>query len=206
VAVLTASLLERLDGIEHGFGTRHANLPQASMASVHQIHSNLTLIAGGPGCAGEADALLTNQPGLAVSVRTADCLPILLADPYTRSVAAIHAGWRGTAAGIVDEAIARMRSEYGTQAAHIRAAIGPGIGACCYEVGIEVAQRFGYARAGKIDLAAENRRQLLDAGVPAGQIEVMGQCTSCNLAQFFSWRREGEKAGRMVSYIRIPME
>jgi YfiH family protein len=147
--------------------------------------------------------LVTQAPGLAVSVRTADCFPVLLADPATRSVAAAHAGWRGTATSVVLSSLSRMRSEFGTDPRHVYAAIGPGIGPCCYEVGLDVAQRFGKEDAGRLDLAAENRSQLIAAGVPPLHIEQVGGCTFCNPAQFFSWRRDHDRAGRMISFIRI---
>ena len=201
-SVLTSSLLDRLDWLEHGFGTRHSALDQAAMASVKQIHSNAVLVADRAGSVGEGDALLTREPGLLVSVRTADCFPILLADPKTHTVAAIHAGWRGTATGVVLSSLTRMRSEFATDPGVVYAAIGPGIGACCYEVGIEVAERFGRQAACNLDLAAENRRQLIAAGVPQKNIERVGGCTFCNAAQFFSWRRDHDPAGRMISFIR----
>jgi YfiH family protein len=201
--ILTSRLLSQLDWVEHGFGTRHAAIDQDGMASLKQIHSNSVLVADRhTGCVGEGDALVTDRPGVAVSVRTADCFPILLADPHARAVAAVHAGWRGTADGVVGEALARMRAEYGTNPAEMWAAIGPGIGKCCYEVGIEVARRFGLDHAGNIDLAMENRRQLLAAGVREDRVEMLGLCTFCEPGKFFSWRRDREQAGRMISYIR----
>jgi len=118
-------------------------------------------------------------------------------------VAAVHAGWRGTADGVVVETLRRMRVEFDTEAVGISAAIGPGIGACCYEVGEEVARRFGATRAGRIDLAAENLRQLTEYGVPRGQISLAGACTYCDSAHYHSWRRDRESAGRMISYIRV---
>jgi polyphenol oxidase len=201
--VLISPLLEELDWIEHGFGTRHAPLSQDEMASLEQVHSSICVRADTAGCLGEGDALITNQAGLSVSIRTADCYSILLADPATRSVAAIHAGWRGTAAGAVRETVARMHREFGTRAEDLHAAIGPGIGACCYEVGAEVAREFGYGGAGKIDLAAANRRQLLDAGVPFERIHALNLCTYCDAARFHSFRRDKSAAGRMISYIRV---
>lgn len=203
MSILTSGLLASLNWLEHGFGTRHANLDQANMASLKQIHSNLSLAADSPGCVGEGDALITRAPGVAVSVRTADCFPILLADPETRAVAAIHAGWRGTAAGVVRTSLGRMRSEFGTEPKNVFAAIGPGIGACCYQVGLEVAREFGMPEAGHLDLAAENRNQLIAAGVAAHKIDLVGGCTFCHPAQFFSWRRDHDRAGRMISFIRV---
>lgn len=198
--MLKSSLLEQLTGIEHGFGTRHSGLSQDEMASLKQIHSNIVLIADRPaGVIGDADALIVGEPGTTVSIRTADCLPILLADPRTGAVAAVHAGWRGTAARIVEKTLERMSAEFGSRPEDMLAAIGPGIGKCCYEVGIEVARQFGEEQAGKIDLAEHNRRQLASAGLT--QIEVVSPCTFCEGDTFFSYRREGERAGRMISFI-----
>jgi len=203
VSVLTSSLLASLDWLEHGFGTRDSNLDQAAMASLKQIHSAATFVAREAGCVGEGDALVTQAQGVAVSVRTADCFPILLADPETRAVAAIHAGWRGTAAGVVRSSLDRMRSEFGTDPGNVYAAIGPGIGPCCYEVGIEVAQQFGMHEAGNLDLAVENKNQLIAAGLQPDRIELVEDCTFCRPTQFFSWRRDRDRAGRMISFIRV---
>ena len=171
------------------------------MASLKQIHSGLVLVAEQIGRAGEGDALVTARDGVPVSVRTADCYPLLLADGRNRAVAAVHAGWRGTAAHIVVRALEEMHRLYGTEATDVYAAIGPGIGACCYEVGAEVARQFGLEHAGRIDLAAINRRQLLDAGVAEHRIDVLGGCTKCDAHLFPSYRRDQLAAGRMVSYI-----
>ena len=203
MTVLTSRLLASLPGIEHGFGTRQSKLDQAAMASVKQIHSDVSFVAHQPGCIGEGDAIITRDPGLAVSIRTADCFPILLVDRDTRAVAAIHAGWRGTAAGIVTSTLTRMRDEFGTDPRNVFAAIGPGIGVCCYEVGLDVAKQFGKSEAEKLDLAVENRNQLIAAGVEPNRIEQVGGCTFCHPAQFFSWRRDHDSAGRMISFIRM---
>jgi len=196
-------LLDGLDWLEHGFGTRNAVLDQAAMASLKQIHSGISFKAENPGCVGEGDALVTRIPGVAVSIRTADCFPILLADPQTRAVAAVHAGWRGTAAGVVRASLARMQEEFGTKPENMYAAIGPGVGRCCYEVGAEVARQFGLNEAGKLDLAVENRNQLIAAGLQPEKIEQVGGCTFCQPKQFFSWRRDHDPAGRMISFIRV---
>ena len=175
------------------------------MASLKQIHSDITFVAEQVGCAGEGDALLTRVPGVAVSIRTADCLPILLADPKAGAVAAVHAGWRGTAAGIVGSTIRRMVAEMGASPENILAAIGPGIGKCCYEVGVEVALRLGESEAGKVDLASINLRQLVAAGLSESHIEVVSPCTFCEADQFYSYRREGDRAGRMISFIQMQL-
>jgi hypothetical protein len=169
------------------------------MAALKQVHSAKVLRADAAGLIGEGDALVTDCAGVTASVRTADCYPILLADVERRVVAAVHAGWRGTHAEIVVEALWKMQSD----PRNIRAAIGPGIGKCCYHVGEEVARLFGRDDAGNIDLAETNRGQLIKAGVAAASIEVMGQCTFCSVALFHSYRRDKEQPGRMISYIGI---
>lgn len=201
--ILRSPLLSQLAWIDHGFGTRLSPLSQEGMASLRQIHSDVALAVQQPGCAGEGDALLTGTSGLRLSVRSADCYPILLADTKRHAVAIVHAGWRGTAAGIVVKTIAQMRAQFGTAPADIVAAIGPGIGLCCYQVGAEVACLFGLEGAGRIDLAEANRRQLIEAGVPEPHIDVLGGCTFCDTARFHSFRREKERAGRMISYIGL---
>jgi hypothetical protein len=196
--VIHSSLLSELDWLEHGFGTRAAPLSQDGMATLKQIHSARVLSAHAPGLIGEGDALVTDRAGVTVSVRTADCYPILLVATNTRVVAAIHAGWRGTAAGVAVEALKRMNAAPDG----VLAAIGPGIGVCCYEVGEEVAQQFGQ-HAGRLDLAEANRRQLIDAGIPDRNIEVLQHCTFCKADQFHSYRRDKDQAGRMISFIGV---
>jgi polyphenol oxidase len=204
---LTAATFAPLTWLEHGFGTRHAVI---ELYSLKQIHSNRVLVADRPGLLGEGDALVTNRPGLPISIRTADCYPILLADGKNRAIAAIHAGWRGTEAQIVRKTLEKMAAEFGTSPGDLRAAIGPGIGACCYEVGEEVARQFGYdvgfdART-HLDLASENWKQLEGAGVPRQNIEALSVCTFCDAERFFSYRRDKEDPGRMTSFIRITSE
>jgi YfiH family protein len=128
--------------------------PSTPLVDLHQIHSNLVLLA----CAADAsrkrprnaDGLMTDEPGLLVGIRTADCIPILVADRRRRAVAAFHAGWRGTVARIVQSGIGRMRLQFGSRPEDLVAAIGPGIGPCCYAVGEEVfssfESQFAYAR------------------------------------------------------------
>jgi YfiH family protein len=209
--ILTSPLLSSCDWLDHGFGTRHSQLSQGGMADLKQIHSAVVWEADQAGRIGEGDALITRVPGVTVSVRTADCYPILLADTRQRVVAAVHAGWRGTHARIVEKTIEQMASD----PRDVIAAIGPGIGACCYFVGDEVAQLFGLDHAGKIDLAAANRQQLLAMGVPDAQISVQGDCTFCcteadapfpSAFRYFSFRREKDEAGRMISFIGIRAE
>lgn len=201
---LRSPLLESIPWLEHGFGTKQGPLSQGGMASLRQIHSSLALVADRrDGCVGEGDALLTREPGVIVSVRTADCFPILLADTVTRAVAAVHAGWRGTDAQVVLETIRRMQAEFDTEVENIIAAIGPGIGGCCFEVGEDVGHRFGLEGAGYVDLAQENAAQLIAAGVAHGRISLARSCTVCDREKFHSWRRDREDASRMISFIAV---
>jgi polyphenol oxidase len=196
--------LERFPWLEHGFGTRHAVelATDPRLATLHQIHSNTWIPAcGRTGVLGDGDALLENTPGHLVAVKTADCIPILLVDEERRAVAAVHAGWRGTVAGIARNALRGMREKFGTRPAHVHAAIGPGIGKCCYEVGADVAAQFGEAGPCHIDLVETNRRQLIEAGIPESRIYAANLCTKCGIEDFHSYRRDKEQAGRMLSFI-----
>lgn len=197
-------ILTTLPWLEHGFGGRTScNWPPPHASALKQVHGNHVLSATAPGACGEGDALVTHTPGLWVGIRTADCVPILLADARQRRVAAVHAGWRGTVAEVAVQALAQM----GSQPADVTAALGPAIGACCYEVGPDVAAHFTTTRPGPrgrphLDLIAANRHQLLRAGLPPTQIDAAPPCTQCG-DDFHSYRRDGEHAGRMVAAIRI---
>jgi hypothetical protein len=204
--IYRVSELDAFPWLLHGFGTRLADIPGmfANLATVKQIHSSTCVAAAGrAGVLAEGDALLEDTPGAVVAVKTADCIPVLLVDEKRRAVAAVHAGWRGTAAGIVTQAVARMREQYGSRAEDLHAAIGPGIGKCCYEVGPEVAARFAEQGRAHIDLAGTNRRQLLAAGVTPGRIYASNLCTQCMPAEFHSFRRDKEASGRLYSFAGI---
>ena len=204
--VYRARPLDRFAWLTHGFGTRHSPdfAREGKLATLHQIHSNVCVAARGRiGILGDGDALLENTPGHLVAVKTADCLPILLVDEEHRAVAAVHAGWRGTVRGIVGQAVGKMREEFGTQPAQLHAAIGPGIGRCCYEVGPEVAAQFGETGPCHIDLLEANRRQLIEAGVPDTHVYAAGLCTKCGAADFHSYRRDREQSGRMLSAVGV---
>jgi YfiH family protein len=146
-----------------------------------------------------------------LAVKTADCLPILIADVKRRAVAAVHAGWRGTAGGVVSRTVETLRRRFACRPEDLLVAIGPGIGKCCYEVGPEVAQRFrsllpelGEIEGGVwLDLAEANRRQLMTAGVRADRIWAARLCTCCLPEEFHSHRREPSGRARMWSVIGI---
>jgi YfiH family protein len=202
--MIYAPPLKDLPDVEHGFGTRQDGfwLEPGAHASLKQIHSDRVLRCRSAGVQGEADALITTMPDLWISVRTADCLPVLIADPTARIVAAVHAGWRGTAARIVSRTVQEMVA-LGAEPSSLVAAIGPGIGYCCFEVGPEVSSQFQAEGRTCIDLAEANERQLLDAGLDLDRIWVSKLCTKCNPDHFHSFRRDAEAPGRMVSAIRI---
>jgi polyphenol oxidase len=160
----------------------------------------------------EADIAVTDDPSVALSVRAADCVPILLADRRRGAVSAVHAGWKGTAAGAAIAAVQSLTSRYHTRPADVVAAVGPSIGPCCYEVSEELAGHFSsHADASTwftpgekphLNLWRATRDQLARAGVPAEQIHVCELCTFDHPALFHSYRRDGTNAGRLVAAIR----
>jgi YfiH family protein len=203
--VLRAEALHSLPWLQHGFGTRlSAGWPgNGVIASAKQIHSDGVLVVETAGPQGEGDALISNLPGIGLTIRTADCLPILIADPQNRAVAAIHAGWRGVVSEVACKAIHAMCQQFGSKPEDLVIAIGPGIGACCFEVGPEVAIQFQLAGRTKVDLVETTCRQLRRIGVNDGQISASGLCTYCNAELFESYRRDKTQAGRMVALIGV---
>lgn len=209
--VYRAERLEQFSWLQHGFGTRlSAGWPDAAgLATAKQIHSDQVLKATHPGHFGPGDALISEQPGVTVAIRTADCLPVVIVDPRTRAVAAVHAGWRGVVAQIAPKAVEAMQAEFGSRAEDLEIAIGPGIGPCCFEVGPEVAVQFraffpernDLEGRTRVDLAETITRQLRRNGVIASQISTPGLCSCCNPGLFESYRRDREKAGRMVTAV-----
>jgi hypothetical protein len=164
--------------------------------------------------AGEADGMFTKSNNGFLGVLTADCVPILFVAPGKKLVAAVHAGWRGTLAGIAEKMVRQFKEQYGVVASEIEAALGPAIGCCCYEVKNDVTEplreKWGTLakpsvdlRDGKffVDLRHLNRAILERAGVPSGQIHQLGPCTSCAKDDFFSYRRERAETGRQISFI-----
>ena len=166
----------------------------------------------------EADAVITDDPSVALVVRVADCAPILLADTATGAVAAIHAGWRSTMHRIADAAVTAMQTAFGTKASDLVAAIGPSLGVCCGEMGDEVVDAFRAAghdpaavdrwfsrqhgQRPHFDLWRANRELLEKAGVAPSAIHVSGLCTRSHPDIFHSYRAAGPEAGRMAAVIR----
>lgn len=163
-----------------------------------------------------ADGLLTQEKGLILGIETADCLPIFLLDSKNKVVSLVHAGWRGTEKKIIQKAIYLFKKNFSSSSEEFSSenfspknlwiSFGPGIRSCCYEVSSKFSTKFRFVslREGRyfLDLFRENYEQALELGIPSEQIlEQSGLCTSCHLGYFFSFRREQEKAGRMISFI-----
>jgi YfiH family protein len=262
----------RLGGVSPGYGGRALNLgftPEDSRAAVErnrqlflkelgaadgrkswplvslrQIHSDLIHRVDGVSQEPLAgDGIVTDTPGLVVAVQAADCFPIILVDRKRRVVGVLHAGWRGTVKRIVEKGLGEMRRYFDCEPRNIVAAIGPGVQACCYDVGEEVRTKFrsqfSYAdslfREVKesdpvrekypllfltarapghselpvklfLDLKEANRRQLIDAGVPAKNIDATSPCTACHRELLFSYRAEKGVTGRMMAAAGIRLE
>ncbi|MBI2194181.1 MAG: peptidoglycan editing factor PgeF [Planctomycetes bacterium] len=188
----------------------------ARVTTMRQIHGcDIAAVDEGTGKeAGEADAMVTDRPGCWLAVLTADCVPILLVHPGRRIAAAVHAGWRGSAAGIAVRAVQHLVDRYGIRPGELSAALGPAIGPCCYTVGHEAAE----AVAGswprlqssvlhkspeglRLDLRGLNRFQLLQAGLDPTRLHDVGHCTACSPGDFFSHRRVAGRTGRQISLV-----
>ena len=185
----------------HGGGTR--------LAYAKQVHGDKVVTVNEPGFVGEADGLITTSADMTLAIQVADCGVLLLADRENGIIAALHSGWRGTAAGITGNAIARMKA-LGSDPQYIEVFIGPCISSQVYEVGEEVASQFDerfVMREGlpKPHLAIREalRQQLLDAGIPETNLEIDQRCTYLNPDLFHSYRRDGKKSGRMIGFIRM---
>ncbi|MGD8377779.1 MAG: peptidoglycan editing factor PgeF [Acidobacteriota bacterium] len=229
--------LPRLDalGLRHGFSCRDldgpggpaatlavalgiAAIPRARLRQRHTDRVHDASAGVGPGEPPVGDALIAGKPGVALTVATADCVPLLLLDETLGAFAAVHAGWRGTRAGILPRTVEAMQRRFGSDPAHLTVGIGPCIRACCYEVGDEVRDGFaaawsasdrwfapGPARRPHLDLAAANRDQAVSAGVSAGKVLDSGCCTRCRNDLFFSYRAEGPGAGRILTLAALPL-
>jgi len=154
------------------------------------------------------DALITEQKNLPLAVFTADCLSVFLFDPHTPAIGMVHAGWRGTRVKITAKAVKRMKEKFKTQPEGLKVILGPSMRACCFEVK-DKPDDFSFSelikREGRFyfDIIAENKRQLLSAGVRAENISDSGKCTYCGNEDYFSFRKEADKSGRIMSLIML---
>lgn len=222
------------EGVRHFFGTRHhapvayeTGVPASDvrnrswMLSVKQVHGTDALIVDRPVTEADRfeggwDALVTDQPGVTVVVRTADCVPVLIYDRRRKAVAAVHAGWRGALAGIVPKTIELMVARFSIRAGDLRVSIGPSAGPCCYEVDQAVLEplrggrpdwssllREDHGTTARLDLKSLVRRQTVETGIPPEQITVVNVCTICHPALFYSYRRDGRVNGTMLNGITL---
>lgn len=202
---------------------RTFGLTQDRLVTVRQNHGSDILVIDAPNddlahfLEIEADAVITNQPGIMIGVTVADCVPLLLLDPVRRVIAAVHAGWQGTAAQITGQVAQGMIRLFGCRPADIRAAIGPCIGPCCYEVDQPVREGFAANAASpweavaessapgkwRLDMALANRMQLEAAGVAGSFIRTASQCVCCHRELFFSYRRDNGETGRQMGFIML---
>lgn len=160
---------------------------------------------------GGADAAVTDIKGIALSLRTADCLPILLFDPGHNAIGVAHAGWRSTKERIAKGLVETMTAAYRSDPSELVVGLGPALRQCCYEVNSEFLMHFPdsvvkMAHKYYFDIVGENAEQLISAGVSSKNIFDCGICTSCSNGEFFSYRKEKEKAGRMLSVIMLKKE
>lgn len=218
--------LDAVPGLVHGFEQRlgpagwesredarrrvaSALLPHGRLLLLAQVHGALVRQAPWDGRP-EGDAAIAEQPGLLLGIETADCLPVFVVDPSRRAVAAAHAGWRGTAAGVARAAVLALAAR-GSRPEELLAALGPANEACCYEVGEELRDAFGeewpvLTRRGAndrphLDVRLANVRQLERAGLRGDRIHHLADCTACRPDLYHSYRREGPGGGRMISYV-----
>jgi len=218
----------RGEAIWYGFGTRKLTWSglkaQAARrglipVSLQQQHGDrLVRVEAAEDFPCPGDGLFTDRSGFLLVIKTADCLPVLLAEPQAGVVAAVHCGWRGTSQRILWKAVRFLKEKLGCRAERMQAALGPCIAASCYEVGREVLEAFAgegmspelfkerAERPDKVlfDLREANRRQLREAGVPGGHIFSLSGCTHCQ-KNLYSYRRDAQEAGRLLNFIgRIP--
>jgi YfiH family protein len=215
--MISSPLLSAFPNVMHAFGTRNSGVLPIGLVTAEQVHGTEALFIHGTNKTDHRgfDILMTDKKGIAVAVKTADCLPILMVEPVKGLVAAVHAGWKGTAARVVEKAVQKIVL-LGGRPENLAVSLGPSIGGLCYEVEKDVLGAFQrefpdwpefFKRKSEtkwlLNLAEANRLQLLLMGVKPERIDRIDLCTHCRPDLFHSYRRDGEKAGRMVSFIQL---
>ena len=195
-----------------------AGIDYRAVVCAAQVHTSNVICAGekdkGRGALSahtaisDTDALVTNVRRLPLAVFTADCLPVFLYDPFQKVIAVVHAGWRGSKDKISVKALQLMCDRFNSSPENVLAGFGPALRSCCYEVGREFKNYFpeGIIERGAqmfCDLSGINKSQLLGSGVKEKNISDSGHCTSCKNFKYFSYRKEGDSAGRMISVIML---
>jgi YfiH family protein len=199
----------------------------AGILRVRQVHGKAVRVVRSDAVGDEAeserppaDAVISDIPDAILAVQVADCVPMLVVDSRARVAGAIHAGWRGTCAGIAAATVHALEREFGSRPEDLHVAMGPSIGACCYEVGDELLAAFRTAPFGervlarwftrtaagslRLDVWAANRDQLVAAGVHGDKVHVSRLCTQSHAHIFESYRADGARAGRMIAAVRVP--
>ncbi|TYO98483.1 hypothetical protein EDC39_10683 [Geothermobacter ehrlichii] len=204
--------------LTHAFG-----LEPHQLLTVRQVHGDHILLIDQPNPdlshfqQVECDAIISNQPGMLIGILVADCFPVLLAAPGKRVVAAVHAGWRGVAARLIERTVEALAKQLQVFPEELVAAVGPGVCADSYEVDRPVREAFRRAGIAWNDIARETRlghwqldlrqaclQQLASAGIADDCIEAAGQCTCCHKELFFSHRRDRGRTGRQLGFIGCP--
>ncbi|MCD6066055.1 MAG: pgeF [Bacteroidetes bacterium] len=206
----TEDVTEAIKENRHLFFTA-AGIPEGQIASSHQVHGNEVWVANEPGRANGYDAVITNKPGIFAGVTVADCTPVLIYDAKNKAVAAIHAGWRGTAGNIVSNTLKKMQEQFGTEGRDCYAYIGTCISYQAFEVGAEVAEQFDKEfthfdkekRKYFVDLKRANLQQLLSFDIPENRVGISVKCTVLNNDEYFSFRKEKGQTGRMIALIGL---
>lgn len=195
-------------------------IPRDRLVLMGQVHGERICVIDGdappPECVPECDGLITVRPGVALAIRTADCVPLLFVDRVRRVIGVAHAGWRGTALGIASRMVGAFVERFSSRVSDILIAIGPAIGPCCYQVDAPVHAAFssrtgtdGYLRPCRedhrwmLDLAHANRLQAGQQGVPEGNILSAGLCTACRRELFFSHRASRGCTGRQINLLML---
>jgi len=226
---LKSSKLSQFPNLIHGFTTRELgadykkiaqaiDVPTESILTLKQIHSNKTHAVTGSQIPAnesiEGDAMMTQQPKVVIGIRTADCVPIIVFDPKQKVVAAIHAGWRGVIAGVIENIIVQMQKEFKSSPDELVAVLGPALCIDCFEVGPEVAEKFVEKFGSKInfkkgkgdrwhpDLREGCVEVLKTLGIKEENLESLPYCTSCNNDLLFSYRK-GDREERMLGFIGL---
>ncbi|MBN2437843.1 MAG: peptidoglycan editing factor PgeF [Deltaproteobacteria bacterium] len=201
--------------VEEAFG-----IPNGQLILMRQVHGDRIRVLDGdeplPEGLPECDGLISDRPGVALAVKTADCVPLFFVDRARRIIGAAHAGWRGTARGIATAMVEILAGRFSSRREDLVAVIGPAIGPCCYQVDVPVFSAFsGRPGADRFlhpckelgrwmaDLALANRLQIREAGVPSENIFSAGLCTACRQDLFFSHRAGGGHAGRQINLLML---
>ena len=204
------------------FFLKSSNASDNAIYFLKQIHSDRIYVLNDPSmktqevCNIRADAIVTHLVNKPIGIFSADCIPVIVHDPLQNVIGAIHAGRRGTGSQILQKTVKLLKSLYKSESSDLRIGLGPGIGPCCYEVGEDCLGLFRknykkwekFIRAGKsgkffLDLFKANCEDALNSGLLDKNIFVSGHCTSCNTSRFHSYRKEGSRCGRNVSFVML---